>query len=204
MFGVRDVVDRGAVNLLDVDLGPPPQPIQTSRARRSAEPRSGSETQLGGDGDTRAMPAQRVSAPSPASRAPARPSGTPRPDVEAPPGRTPVAVHLADGGGSLRGELVTLDVEANLLVLATPQGEQALELDGVLVVLLGVPRGGRPTQAQGTALAVKLANGQELEGLSPDYAPGAPAMTLVPSERKGAVDAVWIPAWSVVEIRIVG
>jgi hypothetical protein len=212
MFGVRDVVDRGAVNVLDVDLGPPPEPIQTARARRSLEARSGSETQLGGDEETRAMPAQRVSAPSPASRPPPRPSGTPLPQVEAradarsdaPPARTPVAVHLADGSGSLRGELVALDVEQNLLVLATPQGEQALELGAVLVVLLGVPRGGRPTPPRGTALAVKLASGQELEGASPDYAPGAPAMTLIPTERKGSIDAVWIPAWSVVEIRFLG
>jgi hypothetical protein len=71
----------------------------------------------------------------------------------------------------------------------------------VFAVFVGVVKGGRVTPQSGTRIGVKLSNGKELVGASPDYAPGAAAMTLVPDDRR-TVDRVWIPAWSVTEIRL--
>jgi hypothetical protein len=72
--------------------------------------------------------------------------------------------------------------------------------EDVFAVFVGLPKGGTPSTPSGTRMIVKLLNEKELIGCSPDYAPGAGAMTLIPDDRR-SVDRVWIPAWSVTEIR---
>jgi hypothetical protein len=39
-------------------------------------------------------------------------------------------------------------------------------------------------------------------GVSPDYAPGVTAMTLIPDDRRGNVERIWVPAWSVKAIQL--
>lgn len=156
-------------------------------------------------------------APAPPSRpAPAPPTATSRPAPPPAPAApppvartrppearpiTPIIVQLLSGE-TKRGELVAFEPEAGVVTLrATPQaGDESVDVNEVFAVFVGHARGVPPRPAEGTRIAVRMTNDREVVGVSPDYAPGANAMTLVPDDRR-TVDRIWIPAWSVTEIR---
>ncbi|MCC7381889.1 MAG: hypothetical protein IT384_08675 [Deltaproteobacteria bacterium] len=118
----------------------------------------------------------------------------------APAGAPPAVVHLLSGA-SKRGELTAFSPAAGDVRIRTSGVEEAVEVSEIFAIFVGLSKAGAPLAATGTRIAVKLLNGKELTGHSPDYAPGAAAMTLVPDDRRN-VDRVWIPAWSVSEIRL--
>jgi hypothetical protein len=116
------------------------------------------------------------------------------------PAGPPAVVHFLNGG-SKRGELLAFDADAGVLSIRPPQAEpEDVPLNDVLTVFIGIAKGQTPEPPSGTKMIVKLLNHKELRGMSPDYAQGAAAMTLIPDDRRN-VDRVWIPAWSVAEIR---
>jgi hypothetical protein len=136
--------------------------------------------------------------------APAVPSYAPPPatPTTAPgPGQgTPATVHLI-AGGFRRGDLIGFEPPAGAIAIRTPQGAQTFPLNQVLAVFFGLARGAEPTPASaGHNLIVKLVNDRELTGVSPDYAPGVVAITLLPHDRRGNTDRIWVPAWAVKEI----
>lgn len=104
-------------------------------------------------------------------------------------------------GASKRGELTAFSPAAGDIRIRSSGVEEAVEVNEIFAIFVGLSKAGAPLAATGTRIAVKLLNGKELTGHSPDYAPGAAAMTLVPDDRRN-VDRVWIPAWSVSEIRL--
>jgi hypothetical protein len=155
-------------------------------------------------------------APPPSRPAPASPPAAAArsvaPTVSAPPQAprtrppearpiTPIIVQLLSGE-TKRGELVAFEPDAGVVTLrATPQAaEESVDVNEVFAVFVGHARGVPPRPAEGTRIAVRMTNDREVVGVSPDYAPGANSMTLVPDDRR-TVDRIWIPAWSVTEIR---
>lgn len=149
-------------------------------------------------------PVQRPSAQPPRPSAePARPSAEPprrpAPTGERPLGAVAAAVHL-QAGGSKKGDVLRFEPDGPGITLRTATGDELIETAAIFVIFFAPPKGGQPAPAQGTRIAVKMTNDREIVGASPDYAPGAGAMTLIPDDRRN-VDRIWIPAWSVAEIR---
>lgn len=142
-------------------------------------------------------PAQRPSAQPP--RPSAEPPRRPAPAAERPPGSVAAAVHLL-AGGSKKGDVLRFEPDGPGITLRTATGDELIETAAIFVIFFAAPKGGQPAPAQGTRIAVKMTNDREIVGASPDYAPGAGAMTLIPDDRRN-VDRIWVPAWSVAEIR---
>jgi hypothetical protein len=162
-----------------------------------------------------AAPAAPAVAPTPVAAAPSGatpppvivPSPAPaaaRAPAAVPVGGPPAIVHLL-AGGFRRGRLVAFDPAGGSITVQESRdgGPPAtIALPEVLAVFFGVARGQSATPPPaGQRLAVKLVNDREVIGVSGDYAPGVTAMTVVPDDRRGNVDHIWVPAWSVKEIR---
>ena len=141
------------------------------------------------------------SAPAPVMAAPvADPVAAMPPPPPAPGGMA--IVHMLVGGFQ-RGELMAFDPAGGIVVIKAPRQPAGLQiaLSEVLAIFFSPPRGAPPLPiGVGQRLTVKLANDRELLGASPDYAPGVQAMTLIPDDRRGNVDRIWVPAWAVKEI----
>jgi hypothetical protein len=154
----------------------------------------------GGGARVVARPEERPSAPSPRiTRPEERNSSPPGPEGD----RVGCIVHLL-AGGFKRGECLPFDPDQGVIVLRAGPGDddEELSLEDVLAIFFAVGRGAQPIEAAGERLVIRLANDKEIIGLSPDYEPGASALTLVPDERRGNVDRIWIPAWSVKAIEL--
>jgi hypothetical protein len=176
-----------------------PRPRASStRAERPKAERGASVTAVEPPQETQAIPAPELRPIEPQIEPTTR--SAPRGGSTTQPSGPPAVVHLS-GGASKRGELVVFEPDRSTIVLRQGGHEESLPFDEVFAVFVGVMRGSEPTTPSGTRIGVKLSNGKELVGASPDYAPGAAAMTLVPDDRRN-VDRVWIPAWSVTEIRL--
>jgi hypothetical protein len=138
-------------------------------------------------------PAVSAAAPEAASAGPSR-DGKPR---------VPCIVHLL-AGGFKRGECPGFDPESGFIQMR-PNAEHEdapVPLEEVLAIFFATAKGAQPRPQQGQRLVIRLVNDREIIGTSSDYEPGAQSLTLVPDERRGNVDRVWIPAWSVKAIEL--
>lgn len=191
-------------------IAPPPARPTPSPPRVSAGPARASVAAPAPPSRPAPAPAARPTAPASAAPPPPPPAAAPAPaprtrppEAPRPEARpiTPIIVQLLSGE-TKRGELVAFDPDGGVVTLrATPQtGEESVDVNEVFAVFVGHARGVPPRPAEGTRIAVRMTNDREVVGVSPDYAPGANAMTLVPDDRR-TVDRIWIPAWSVTEIR---
>jgi hypothetical protein len=149
---------------------------------------------------TRAERSEERSAPAPRITRSEEPRQSSAP---AEPERVGCILHLIEGGHR-RGECLPFDPEQGVIVLRAGPGapDETVSLDEVLAIFFAVGRGVQPREAVGERLVIKLSNDREIIGLSSDYEPGASALTLVPDERRGNVDRIWIPAWSVKAIEL--
>ena len=110
-------------------------------------------------------------------------------------------VHLL-AGGFKRGTLVAFDPGGGGVQITLANGStETIATQAVLAVFFGLGKGESPSpMPAGHRLAVKLVNDRDVVGVSPDYAPGVQSMFVHPEDRRGAVERIWVPAWSVKEI----
>lgn len=173
-------------------------PSVSVRSSPAAAERSGSVV-------GRAQPSASVS-PSPGPAAPSvsagPPSGAAPLGFEATsPAGSPSVVHLL-AGGSIRGMVRRFD-PAEGLVEVHPRGGAAperLPLGEVLAVFFGP--GSYPEPEAGRALTVRLTNGREVSGLSPDYTDQADAFSLRPADARGHVVRIWISRVAVAGLQL--
>ena len=111
---------------------------------------------------------------------------------------TAVIVHLLTGG-TIHGSIEVFDPTAASLDLLDRKSGQHTQIPtrDILAIFFGVARGRPSTETAGHRLVIKLVNGRQVSGHSPDYAPGATALTLIPEPRRGNLDRIWVPAWAV-------
>ena len=165
-------------------------------AKRSSRPRRPS---AGSSRSPAAVPAGETN-PDPTATGPQ--TGAPtaaRPEGSGPRsgGKVAAVIHLVTGG-TVRGSLEALDPNAPTVDIVDRAGRRTpVATQDILAVFFGVRRGHPPREPAGQRLVVTLINGRGLSGCSPDYAPGAAALTLVLDPRRPNVDSVWIPAWAV-------
>jgi hypothetical protein len=146
---------------------------------------------------TTAEPRAKIVAPQAAA---ARAAAAPVDDAAA--SRMPVIVHLL-AGGTRRGTIEWFDPSSSALDFYDDAGAQAqIDFEGVLAVFFGQKRGDEPTMPTGQKVIVRLVNDRQVAGLTEDYQEGGDSLTLVPEQRRGNVDRVWIPAWAVKEIHL--
>ncbi|MFO0726823.1 MAG: hypothetical protein U1E65_23765 [Myxococcota bacterium] len=190
LFGVSRVIE---------DAPPEPQRRASVEPDEMTEMRDGSEesTQYAAAAAASVAPPARP-APAAVARVPLESRAVPRPKEERAIGTIAAAVHLL-AGGAKKGDLLSFTPDSGV-ILRTASGDERIEAAAIFVIFMGPPKGMAAAKPEGTRIAVKLTNDREMVGASPDYAPGAGAMTLIPDDRR-SVDKIWIPAWSVAEIR---
>lgn len=152
---------------------------------------------------TNAEPRAKIVAPQlAAARAAAAAAQAAAPADDAGPVRMPVIVHLL-AGGTRRGSLEWFDPTGTALDFFDDAGARSqVAYDGILAVFFGQKKGDEPTQPSGQKVIVRLVNDRQVAGLTEDYQEGGDSLTLVPEQRRGNVDRVWIPAWAVKEIHL--
>jgi uncharacterized protein DUF6982 len=111
----------------------------------------------------------------------------------------PTIVHLL-AGGTRRGHIEGFDPSAGSVTFV--EDGSIIALEEVLAIFFGLPKGEEPTAARGQKVIVKLVNDRQVAGLTEDYQEGGDALTVMPEQRRGNVDRIWIPAWAVKEIQL--
>ncbi len=110
----------------------------------------------------------------------------------------PVIVHML-AGGTRRGQIAAFEPELGTVQLI---GAEELPLSEVLAIFFGVRKGGATHPGGGEPVVVRLVNDKQVTGRTADYQEGAIALTVVPEPRRGSIDFIWVPAWSVKAIRL--
>lgn len=123
-------------------------------------------------------------------------------DASAPRGR-PTIVHLL-AGGVYRGQIDPFDPSSGFVQFVKEErsGPLKVRLSGVLAIFFGLQRGEQPPPPSGQRVVVKLVNDRQVAGLTDDYEEGGEYLTIMPEQRRGNVDRIWIPAWAVKEIQL--
>lgn len=196
-------LDKEARILFGLETAPPPaatghRPLPEVSRQRAAD--SGPTP----SGETAPVSVERIRRAAPPPPAPAvTQKAKPRGSSHATKG-IPVIVHMMTGG-TTRGRVKAFNPSADTITITVKTQPEPLQIDlqEVLVIFFGGSLDGTPTPEQGTALAVRLTNDRQISGVSPDYAEGADALRLVPDTKRGNIDHIWVPAWSVkaVELR---
>jgi hypothetical protein len=142
-------------------------------------------------------PAAQTAAPAPPPPPPA-----PSPPVEAAAtwGSTPtfvsgehrVVFHTV-AGQVLRGTLSDADLVGTELPLTLPTGEtEHVESARLKAVFFMRAPGEAATASLGTKVRVTFADGRQIAGMSPDYAPGAAGFFVIPLESRTNTGRIWV------------
>ncbi len=148
----------------------------------------------------------------PASSVTDRPAPTPIPQAPNPiknagnsNGGMPAIVHLM-AGGTRRGHIDSFAPPSGMVKVRSHKDPQkapeTIRLEEVLAIFFGTEKGQPPSAGDGQTVVVKLVNDRQVTGQSSDYQEGASALTVIPAQRRGGIDRIWIPAWAVKEIEI--
>ncbi len=188
-------------------------PVQTPAPASPVEaPPQTARVQIGGAKPSSvsmpAAPRSSVSmpaAPRPSDSMPAARQARPATPTKPPPQPgVPVIVHTVTGN-TQRGRINGFNPKAARVQLISKDPASPLievPVVEVLAIFFGLARGATPSEPTGTAMIVKLSNDRDVSGVSPDYAEGADALTIVPNLRRGSVDHIWIPAAAVKSIQL--
>lgn len=115
-------------------------------------------------------------------------------------GESRVVVHTL-GGVQKRGAIFDADLNAEVLDLVTPSGvRERLPTRDLKAVFFMVPIGQDVPKPRGRPVTVTLQDGRQLDGLSPDYAPGAPGFFLHPTDQRARTARIYLYAAAVREI----
>ncbi len=114
----------------------------------------------------------------------------------------PSIVHLLQGG-TRRGHIDGFDPSTGEVTFYAADGvESTIPLQDVLAIFFGLQKGEEPSPPSGQRIIVRLVNDRQVAGLTDDYQEGGDALTIMPEQRRGNVDRIWIPAWAVKEIQL--
>jgi hypothetical protein len=115
----------------------------------------------------------------------------------------PTIVHLL-AGGVRRGQIEDFDPASGVLNFVSESNgpPSTVPLNEVLAIFFGLSRGEQPAPATGQRVVVRLVNDRQVAGLTEDYQEGGDSLTVAPEQKRGNVDRIWIPAWSVKEIQL--
>ncbi len=107
-------------------------------------------------------------------------------------GERKATVHFKDGVNR-RGVIEAVDTDADLIHLADARGDGpgedlvALSLKAIFLML---PRGVLPPEKSGYSVHVRMMDGRDLDGYTPDYDPQRKAFTLFPNDERGNIERV--------------
>ncbi|MBW2702467.1 MAG: hypothetical protein JRF33_16730 [Deltaproteobacteria bacterium] len=107
-------------------------------------------------------------------------------------GERKATVHFKDGVNR-RGVIQAIDTDADLIHLADARGDGpgedlvALSLKAIFLML---PRGVLPPEKSGYSVHVRMMDGRDLDGYTPDYDPNRKAFTLFPNDERGNIERV--------------
>jgi hypothetical protein len=114
----------------------------------------------------------------------------------------PSIVHLLQGG-TRRGHIDAFDPSSGEVTLYAERGaESTIAIQDVLAIFFGLQKGEEPSPVSGQRVIVRLVNDRQVAGVTDDYQEGGDALTVMPEQRRGNVDRIWIPAWAVKEIQL--
>jgi len=103
-----------------------------------------------------------------------------------------VVLHTVEGQ-VLRGALADADLVDHSVPLHLPSGEvQHFPASRLKAVFFMLAPGGAPPSALGTKVRVTFADGRQVAGMSPDYAPGAVGFFVVPLDTRTNTGRIWV------------
>jgi hypothetical protein len=96
-------------------------------------------------------------------------------------------------GQVLRGSIANADLGDPELPLLQPNGAVArVPASQVTAIFFMLPTGERPLPGAGTRVRVRFADGRQISGLSPDYAPDSTGFFVLPVDTRTNTNRVWV------------